>query len=320
MVEVIAELCQNHNGDRSVLEEMVYAAAESGATFAKIQSMKADDLTHRPHFDAGATDERGIVTAIRRPYDAEYSRLKPLDLTDDDHHRFIELCQKLRIKPLTTVFCRSRVPFVARLGLEAVKVASFDCSSHALLRDLVRHNVPRVIVSTGSTFDSEIEEACRVLNGVDVALMHCVSIYPTPLAEANLRRLDYLRRLCPVVGISDHSIPEKDGVKLIASALLCGAQIVERHFTILPKDKTKDGPVSVNPQQMEELVRVSRMETDELRAFVRENVPEFELMLGSETRPLSHTELLNRDYYRGRFASRLPDGTWIYNWEDRPLS
>jgi N,N'-diacetyllegionaminate synthase len=116
MVEVIAEFCQNHNGERSILQEMVYAAAESGATFAKIQSMRADDLTHRPCFDEGATDSHGAVQTIRRPYDAEYRRLKPLDLDDDDHHRFVEWCGKAGIKPLTTVFSRSRIPFVASLG------------------------------------------------------------------------------------------------------------------------------------------------------------------------------------------------------------
>ena len=319
MVEVIAEFCQNHNGDRSVLEEMVYAAAEAGATFAKIQSMKADELTHRPRFDEGVTDQQGVVTTIKRPYDAEYRRLKPLDLEDDDHYRFIEWCGKAGIKPLTTVFSRSRVPFVASLGLEAVKVASFDCSSYALLRDLIGHRVPRLILSTGVTFDSEIEEAVRVVQGAELALLHCVSIYPTPLAEANLRRMDYLRRLCPVVGISDHSNPEKDGVKLTAAAVLCGAQMVERHFTILPKDQTRDGPVSVNPVQLRELVRVSQLKTDELQSFVRAHVPEFEQMLGSETRALSHTEMLNRDYYRGRFASSRPGREWIYNWEDGPL-
>jgi len=319
MAEVIAEFCHNHNGDRSILVEMVQAAAEAGATYAKIQSMRADDLTARERFDEGATDEQGVVRTIKRPYDPEYARLKPLDLEDDDHYRFIELCGKAGIKPLTTVFSRSRVPFVAGLGMDAVKVASFDCSSPGLLRDLVRCHVPRVIVSTGVSFDAEIEEACRILAGVEVALLHCVSIYPTPLHEANLRRMDYLRRLCPVVGISDHSNPEQDGVKLSAAALLRGAQIVERHFTILPKDKTKDGPVSVNPHQLRELVRVSRLSHDELRAFVEADVPEFEQMLGSETRDLSHTELLNRDYYRGRFASRLPGGEWVYNWDDRPL-
>ena len=319
MAEVIAELCQNHNGDRAILEEMVYAAADAGATYVKIQSMRADDLTHRPRFDEGLVDANGVAKVIKRPYDAEYRRLKPLDLTDYDHGRFLEVCKSARIKPLTTVFSRSRVPFVAGLGSDAVKVASFDCSSYPLLRDLVRYKVPRVIVSTGVTFDSEIEEACRVLRDVDVAILHCVSIYPTPLEEANLRRLDYLRRLCPVVGISDHSNPEQDGIKMAASALVCGAEIVERHFTILPKDQTKDGPVSVNLQQLRELVRVSRMEKEELRSFVRKHVQEFELMLGSETRELSHTELLNRDYYRGRFASRLPNGEWNYNWEDRPL-
>lgn len=318
MVEVIAELCQNHNGDKKILEEMVYAAAEAGATYAKIQSMRADDLPHRPRFDEGVT-ENGVVKVIKRPYDAEYKRLKPLDLSDEDHYQFLETCKKAKIKPMTTVFSRYRVPFVAGLGLDTIKVASFDCSSYPLLKDLVRHKAPRLIVSTGITLDQEIEEACRVLAGTNFALLHCVSIYPTPLKEAHLRRIGYLKKLCPVVGISDHSNPEIDGVKLSAGAFLQGASIVEKHFTILPKDKTKDGPVSVNPKQMKELVRVARMNRDELVDFVKSEVPEYQEMLGSETRQLSHTEMLNRDYFRGRFASKLSNGDWVYNWEDKAL-
>ena len=318
MNEVIAELCQNHNGDMGLLEEMVYAAAECGATYAKIQSMRADDLTKRERFENGKVDN-GRVLVIKRPHEAEYQRLKPMDISDEYHYRFIEFCRKANIKPMTTVFSRSRVPFVTKLGLDTIKVSSFDCASIPLIKDLLSEGKQRVIVSTGVTFDHEIEATVEVLRGRDFCMLHCVSIYPTPLEHANLNRLGYLRRFTPHVGISDHSNPEHHGVKLSAAAVLLGAKVVERHFTILAKDKTKDGPVSVNPQQLKELVSVSKMEKDELESFVEKFVPEFEIMKGSEARQMSETETLNRDYYRGRFASKANDGSWVYNWEDREV-
>ena len=77
MTDIIAELCQNHNGDLKILEEMVHAASESGAKFAKIQSMLSKDLTHRKRFDEGLV-EGGEVRVRKRPYDAEYERLSKL--------------------------------------------------------------------------------------------------------------------------------------------------------------------------------------------------------------------------------------------------
>lgn len=319
MVEIIAELCQNHNGDLKILEEMVHAAAEAGATYAKIQSLQVAELTHRPRFDEGLVED-GVVKVIKRPYAEEYDRLKKLDLSDEAHHFFLDLCKKAKIKPMTTVFSRSRVPFVASLHLDTVKVASFDCASYPMIEELKQAGVPRVIVSTGTSFDHEIERTAALLKGTDFALLHCISIYPTPLKEAHLNRIHYLKKLAPVVGLSDHSHPDSDGHKMSVAGMLQGAQIIERHFTILPKDKTKDGPVSVNPRQLGELVSFSRMPLEELASFARQHIPEMPLLFGQETRDLSVTELLNRDYYRGRFASRGRDGGWVYNWEKTPLS
>ena len=315
MVEVIAELCQNHNGDFKLVEEMVYAAAESGATYAKIQSMLSSDLTHRPRFDEGLV-EGGVTKVIKRPYQPEYERLSKLDLNDDQHYRFLEICQKANIKPMTTVFSRSRVPFVTSLKMDTIKVASFDCSSYPLLKDLVKARVPRVIVSTGVTFDEEIAEACRILRDTNFSVLHCISIYPLPIEEAHLNRIDFLKTLSKSVGLSDHSNPEVHGSKVVAVGLTKGIDVIEKHFTILPKDKSRDGPVSANPKQLKEIVELSRLSPSEISAYVKENVPEAGKMLGDAGRKLSQTELLNRDYYRGRFASRKLNGEWLYNWEE----
>ncbi len=315
MRTIIAELCQNHNGDLALLKEMVWAAAEAGATYAKIQSMLADDLTCRARFEEGKW-ENGVQTVIKRPYQPEYDRLKPMDLDDDAHYLFAEECAKAGIKPLTTVFSRSRIPFVASLGWDAVKVASYDCASYPMIRELKEH-FPHLYISTGSTFDHEIETTAGLLAGHSFTLLHCVTIYPTPLDELNLARLDYLKRLAPSVGFSDHSLVARDGIKASIAAMYYGADVIERHFTVLPADKTKDGPVSINPEQLAALVAFARMSNSELEDYVKREIPEYENMIGTKKRSLSHVENLNRDYYRGRFASKV-DGEVVYNWEDRP--
>lgn len=313
---IIAEFCQNHNGDRQVLKDMVWAAAEAGATFAKVQSMLADDLTRRERFETGSWEE-GHQTAIQRPYQAEYARLKPLDLDDDGHAWFSEECRRAGILPLTTVFSRSRIPFIASLDWQAVKIASYDCASLPMLRELKAH-FKHLFISTGATFDEEIRQAAQAMQGSPFSFLHAVTIYPTPLNEFHLRRMEWLRQFTPSVGLSDHSLVKRDGIQASQVALSLGAQVIERHFTILPPEATKDGPVSINPAQLKALVDFSHLPRQEQVDFVRREIPDHEQTLGQATRPLSDTEILNRDYYRGRFASRVGSGI-VYNWEDKAV-
>ncbi len=318
MATIIAECCQNHNGDLAILKDMIHAAAEVGADYAKIQSMQADDLTHRPRFDTGVVKD-GNQQVIQRPYAPEYARLKPLDLDDDAHHWFVEECARAGIQPMTTLFSRSRIPFVASLGMKATKVASYDCASAPFLRELAEH-FDHLYVSTGATYDHEIAKASELLHrlGQSFTLLHCVTIYPTPLDEMHLVRMGYLRQYTPAVGFSDHSLVERDGILASVVALMLGADVVERHFTVLGPKESRDGPVSINPDQLAELVQVAHMSLEDRKAYVDAHVPAYSMMLGQPTRELSHAELLNRDYYRGRFASRV-NGGWVYNWEEQAI-
>ncbi len=316
MTKIIAELCQNHNGDRQILKDMIWAAAEAGADYAKIQSIRADDLSFRERFEEGLM-EAGKVKIIKRPYQAEYARLKPMDLTEEDHQWFIEECAQAKIKPLTTAFTRTSIPFLAKLGWNEVKVASYDCASVPLLRELSSY-FSHLYISTGAVYDQEIEDAATALKGHSFSFLHCVSIYPTPFEEMHLSRMNYLKKFTPSVGFSDHSLVSRDGIKGSVVAISLGADVIERHFTILPADKTKDGVVSITPQHLKELVKFAKMPREEVKSFVAMEIPEASMMLGKATRDLSETELLNRDYYRGRFTNKV-NGQVIYNWEERPV-
>ncbi len=316
MTEIIAELCQNHNGDIKIVEEMVHAAAESGADYAKIQSMKSSELTHRLRFDEGLI-EGGKTKVIKRPYKNEFERLSKLDLSEDDHSKFLDMCKKYKIKPMTTIFSYSNIDLVEKLGFKKVKISSFDCASTGLLKEIVKRSFESIIISTGATFNREINQASQILkdSGKEYSMLHCVSIYPTPIEHAHLSRMNYLKKFSKKVGLSDHSNPEESGNIIPAAAIYLGAELIEKHFTILPKDKTKDGPVSVNPLQLKEIVSMKNMPNKELKNIIDLKIKDHEVILGMENRDLSDIELLNRDYYQGRFASKKNNGDYHFNWD-----
>jgi len=316
MTKIIAELCQNHNGDIKILEEMVHAAAESGADYAKIQSLHSDELTHRIRFDKGLIEGKK-VKVIKRPFENEYDRLKKLDLSEEDHIKFIDFCKKYKIKPLTTIFSLGKINMVSKYFNE-VKISSFDCASHKLIDEVSKKNFEHIIVSTGATFNREIKKTSEILKKANksFSLLHCVSIYPTPVEQAHISRINYLRRFSSNIGVSDHSNPEINKSIIAAVSFYLGIDVLEKHFTILDKDKTKDGPVSANLKQMREIVNLSNSNKDEIKAYIDENISDYKVLLGSENRDMTDIELLNRDYYQGRFASKNKKGEYIFNWEE----
>jgi N,N'-diacetyllegionaminate synthase len=313
MATIIAELCQNHLGDRTILQKMIQAAAEAGADYVKTQTIKAEFLAHRLRFDEGVI-ENGVTKVIKRPYKAEYERLRSLDIDMDDHRWFIEECHKRGVKAMTTIFNRGVIDELAEMNWDAIKVASYDCASFPLLNEL-KDRFKKLFISTGATYDEEVEQAANILQGVDFTFLHCVTIYPTPLDKLDLSRIDYLKQFTSTVGFSDHTLVSRDGIKAAVAALFYGAEVIERHFTILEADKTKDGPVSITPTLLKELVSCSRMNQENLGKYIKKNISEYKRMLGNSKRELSAEELLNRDYYRGRFATTNSDGETIYNWE-----
>ena len=320
MTKIIAELCQNHNGDIKILKEMVHAAAESGADYCKIQSIDSSELTHRKKFDEGVI-ENGVTKVIKRPYEAELKRLKSLDLSEEAQFMFLEFCDLYKIKPTTTIFTRSKLKFIEKMNLGLIKIASFDCASHKMIEEVAQSSIPEIIVSTGTAYDDEIEKTVKILDSSKkkYTILHCVSIYPTPMYHANLNRINYLKSLTKSVGFSDHSETKKDGILLSVASLLYDVSYIERHFTIIDKNKTKDGVVSLDTNELKKLVEMTKKDKREIKEYLKENLPNHEDTFGKEKRKLSQVELLNRDYYRGRFASINSKGEYIFNWEDKEI-
>ena len=231
---------------------------------------------------------------------------------------FLSLCKKYNILPCTTIFSLSKIKMIFDLKFEIVKVASFDCASHRLISEIVKFNFKHIIVSTGATYNREIEKTTSILkkNKKNFSLLHCISIYPTPLKEAHLNRINYLKRFSKSVGLSDHSNPDINKNILSAMAMTYKIDFIERHFTILEKNKSKDGPVSVNPNQLKELSALTKFSETQLFDYIKKNNTDYKTLQGMENRDLSDIELLNRDYYQGRFASKNKNREIIFNWDE----
>jgi len=321
---IIAELCQNHLGEFELVKKMVDEAVNAGATHIKIQHIYSENLTFRPQFEEGLIKDKRTFS-LKRPWKPEYKRLKSLELSQEQCRQFVEYVNNQGAVPVTTCFTRGDIQSIIDQGFKTVKVASYDCASYQMLRELAG-KFDNLIISTGATFYDEIEKASSVLmEHNNFCFLHCVTIYPTTLEQINLSRMNELKNFCPRVGFSDHTLVARDGVIASKAALALGAEVIERHFTILEADKSKDGPVSIKPEHLKELSRFAALSNDEqLKELESSNPGLLNLVWGNPNRLLSDTELLNRDYYRGRFATPRSPGKhsatqMIFNWEETPI-
>ena len=318
-MKIIAELCQNHNGDFDILSEMVSSAAKAGATHVKIQHIRPEILNFR------ARHEEGIIfndkkISFKRPFKSEYERLSKLVLTDAQIKEFISFCNSEGVVPLTTCFARCDVKKIKSLGFSEIKVASYDCSSYQLIREL-SEEFSHLYVSTGATYDNEVSYTAEILKkkSKSFSFLQCTTIYPTPLHLINLSRINFLRTLVnnsKNVGFSDHSSSDLNPNLASMLAIYHGASIIERHYSILPKDQTKDGPVSINEENLNQLSEFSFFNKEQqFLEFEKIGVNPDEFFSGNYVnKGLSSSELINRDYYRGRFATVLSSKDGLPNY------
>ena len=318
-MKFIAELCQNHNGSYKNLKKMTIECAKSGADIIKLQYIMSNTLSFRPQFEEGLKKGKQIIS-IKRPYLEEVKRLKKLEIKNSDLKKFVKLCNSLNVEPAITCFTRQDVNIINKIGFKTVKIASYDCASFQLLRD-VKNKFNKIIVSTGATFDNEIKKAANILKGKNFIFLHCVTIYPTPLESINLERINFLKKFTNKVGFSDHSLGFIKNRNLASMmAVYLGAEYIERHITILDKDKTKDGKVSIQPEDIRKIKTFSSLSKSKKLNFLKKNFEfNIERLRGHKYRKLTKEEILNRDYYKGRFVSKIGSRE-IYNWEEVNLS
>ncbi len=316
---LVAECCQNHNGSISILKEMIKKASQAGATHVKMQTIFSKNLTFRPQFEEGMRDLKDKLIYIKRPYKEEFKRLKSLELNAKSHEIFIEECHKNNVIPLTTCFAHENINFIKELGFSTVKIASYDAASYEMISNCIK-SFDNIFISTGASYDTEIKKLGEIINK-NIPLLHCVTSYPNKCEDANIDRINFLKEFSDIIGFSDHTeyAVNKNEASLVA--IFLGSKLIERHFTILPSNETKDGRVSIDVKGLEELNLFFSFSGDQQLEYLQKNYPKWERCIGNKKRVLTENELLNRRYYKGRFASpreiqfNTPPTEWIYNWE-----
>ena len=248
---VIAEAGVHHGNDVGLACRYVEAAHEAGADAIKFQTYTADRLVARWAPTYWEDDEGRTQHEIF----AERSLL-----TEDDYRRVARRARDLGITFLSTPFDPGAAAMLDRLAVAAFKIASADVTHLPLLRAVASFSKP-VLLSTGASSIEEVRQAVDALapSGAPVALLHCSLAYPTPVGEANLRRIELLGREFPnhVVGYSDHTLPEETELACPLAVAL-GASIVEKHFTLdrsLPGD---DHYHAVDPDGLARMVAACR--------------------------------------------------------------
>ncbi|WP_144905912.1 N-acetylneuraminate synthase family protein [Halobellus captivus] len=238
---VIAEAGSNHNGDLDTAKELIDVAVDAGADAVKFQTFRAEDLY---------VDDRDIV---EDPSDSTYALLESLEQPYEWIPELYEYCQSRGIQFMSSSFDERSTREIDEY-VPAFKVSSFTLSHHPFLEDLATYDKP-IIMSTGSHKSEEISEAVNVLreNGVeDIALLHCVSSYPTPLNEINVRAVKTLEQeFDTTVGFSDHTT---DPVTAPPTAVALGASIVEKHITLDKKMEGPDHSFALEPDEVREMV------------------------------------------------------------------
>lgn len=276
-MRIIAELCQNHNGDRTILEQMIVAAAES-CDIVKVQTILADSLTKREEYED------------YRPYEGEYKRLKSLELSEEDENFFIDKCRENNVEPMTTLFSKNQIERFNRLGYTKLKISGY--AMHAFDYGLALKDITfdEFFFSTSSMTLEEIDKTVSNLKemGVKFTMLQCTCIYPTPVEKAMLQNISFYKNYFKLntIGFSDHSNPHDDGLIVPKLAIFEGIDVLERHFTILDKNETRDGKVSITSAMAQELKEFS-------------NLSKIEQYL--DLNSFDQIQCFNHDYYRGRF-------------------
>jgi len=248
---VIAELSANHNGRMETAVRLIEEAKRAGADAVKLQTYRPDTIT----LNCDREDFRihGGLWDGRTLYDLYQEAHMPWHW----HAPLFEHARKIGITIFSSPFDNTAVDLLEDLNAPAYKIASFEAIDLPLIKYVARTGKP-MIISTGMANAEEIQEAIDASRDggcKQLAILHCVSGYPAPAAEYNLRTIpDMIRRFDLVTGLSDHTL---DNTIAITSVAL-GASIIEKHFTLDRNGGGPDDSFSMEPQDLASLCQGAR--------------------------------------------------------------
>lgn len=243
---VIAEMSANHNGKIETALRLIDEAKKSGADAIKIQTYRPDTITLKSNLPDFRIDEG--LWAGHTLYELYEWAHTPWDW----HKTLFEYAKSIDLTIFSSPFDNTAIDLLEDLNAPAYKIASFEAIDLSLIKYAASTYKP-LIISTGMADADEIKEAIAAARDggcKDLAVLHCVSGYPAPASDYNLRTIrDMIDRYGLVTGLSDHTL---DNTTAIASIAL-GASIIEKHFTLDRKGGGPDDSFSLEPQGLSEL-------------------------------------------------------------------
>lgn len=247
MVEVIAEIGINHNGDLDLCKNMILAAKEAGATSVKFQKRDPDVCVPEHQKNVLRETPWGTMTYLEYKHKIEFSKTEY-----DEIDRY---CKELDIRWFLSIWDINSLHFALLYGNRLVKIPSALATDTELVRR-ARSNFDNVIVSVGMCNFKEVANMVKLFeNSKNLILFYAVSAYPAPLDQLNLDTIDLYKHFKYPLGYSSHDI----GVYPAAATVLKGVKYIEKHFTT---DKTlygTDQSASMEPDELKELVYQVRL-------------------------------------------------------------
>jgi N,N'-diacetyllegionaminate synthase len=236
---IIAEIGINHNGNLNKAISLIKAAKKSGTDAVKFQLYNTNSLANKK-------DLKKYKLFKRKKSETLYQMWERLRLKKKWIKKISNFCLKIKIDLGFSVFDKESLNILDKINYKFIKVASSDITDLNLIKN-IKKKKKWIIISTGMASKVEILQACELVKKCNYSLLHCVSLYPTPISKINLKRMICLKKFCNNVGFSDHT----EGITSSIMAINLGAKILEKHFT---DNKKQDGPdhlCSADPKDME---------------------------------------------------------------------